>query len=56
MACEHRVCGCGNQPPWHCMYCCEDMTEEELRADYLRDPSDLHRAFDQFREEAHPNG
>lgn len=23
-------CGCGNQPPFHCMYCCEDFTEAQL--------------------------
>jgi hypothetical protein len=29
---QHALCGCGNQPPIHCMWCCEDLTEEEIKA------------------------
>ncbi len=25
-------CGCGNQPPRHCMWCCLDLTPEQLAA------------------------
>ena len=25
-------CGCGNQPPRHCMYCCHDLSPEQLVA------------------------
>lgn len=23
-------CGCGNQPPYHCMFCCRDFNSEEV--------------------------
>jgi hypothetical protein len=29
---HHALCGCGNQPPIHCMWCCEDLTSEEIKA------------------------
>ena len=29
---HHALCGCGNQPPIHCMWCCEDLTPEEIEA------------------------
>lgn len=25
------TCGCGNQPPHHCMYCCLDLSPEQLK-------------------------
>ena len=25
-------CGCGNQPPYHCMQCCRELTEEQIKA------------------------
>lgn len=28
---HHAFCGCGNQPPIHCMWCCADLTPEEIR-------------------------
>jgi len=27
----HALCGCGNQPPIHCMWCCSDLTSEEIK-------------------------
>lgn len=27
---DWEPCGCGNQPPYHCMYCCEELTPEQL--------------------------
>jgi len=30
-SCEDwETCGCGNQPPYHCMYCCKTLTPEQL--------------------------
>jgi len=29
---HHALCGCGNQPPIHCMWCCQDLTSEEIKA------------------------
>jgi hypothetical protein len=29
---DWEPCGCGNQPPPHCMYCCLDLTQEQLAA------------------------
>jgi hypothetical protein len=29
---HHAICGCGHQPPIHCMWCCEDLTREEIKA------------------------
>ena len=28
----HVLCTCENQPPWHCMWCCQDLTPEEIAA------------------------
>jgi hypothetical protein len=25
-------CACGNQPPYHCMWCCGDLTPEQVEA------------------------
>lgn len=46
---HHHVCGCGNQPPYHCMYCCKDLTNEELLEEFKAYPNDPHVAFDKFR-------
>src|SRR5271157_313838 len=27
---DWETCGCGNQPPYHCMWCCLDLTPEQL--------------------------
>lgn len=50
--CVHHVCGCGNQPPYHCMYCCKDLTDEELLEEFRTYPGDPHRAFAKFRDQS----
>ena len=27
---DWEACGCVNQPPYHCMWCCRDLTAEQL--------------------------
>jgi hypothetical protein len=27
---DWEPCACGNQPPRHCMWCCHDLTDEQL--------------------------
>jgi hypothetical protein len=27
---DWELCGCGNQPPYHCMWCCKDLSPERL--------------------------
>jgi hypothetical protein len=27
---DSDMCGCDNQPPYHCMYCCHDLSPEQL--------------------------
>jgi hypothetical protein len=29
---DWEPCGCGNQPPYHCMWCCHELTEEQVTA------------------------
>jgi hypothetical protein len=30
---DWQPCPCGNQgPEWHCMYCCLDLSEDQMRA------------------------
>jgi len=30
-SCEDwEPCGCGNQPPYHCMWCCRELNSEQL--------------------------
>lgn len=27
---DWEPCGCGNQPPYHCMWCCLNLTAEQI--------------------------
>ena len=27
---DGEPCGCGNQPPHHCMWCCRELTERQI--------------------------
>lgn len=27
---DWEPCGCGNQPPFHCMWCCQKLTAEQV--------------------------
>lgn len=27
---DWEPCGCGNQPPYHCMWCCHDLSQEQI--------------------------
>lgn len=27
---KHALCGCGNQPPIHCMWSCNDLNADEI--------------------------
>jgi len=29
---DWEPCGCGNQPPYHCMWCCRDLTQAQITA------------------------
>ena len=29
---DWEPCGCGNQPPYHCMWCCRELTERQVTA------------------------
>ncbi len=29
---EWEPCGCGNQPPYHCMLCCKELSRDQIVA------------------------
>ena len=29
---DWEPCGCGHQPPFHCMWCCRELTGEQIAA------------------------
>jgi hypothetical protein len=29
---DWEPCACGNQPPYHCMWCCRQLTDEQIIA------------------------
>ncbi len=31
-----EACGCGNQPPYHCMLCCKELSPEQVAASRTR--------------------
>ena len=33
---DWEVCGCGNQPPHHCIYCCRDLTPEQMETEEFK--------------------
>ena len=37
---DWEACGCGNQPPRHCMWCCLDLTKAQLVEQDRRDAAD----------------
>ena len=28
---DWKPCGCGNQPPYHCMWCAKDLSEKQIK-------------------------